>query len=135
MGNCITRKEEDQKTEQPREAKKVDKTSAGGSANVQSVKTVENRTKKTVRFRLGEEDANNAGGDSKETKSGVVRIRLVLTQNELSQILNGELKHSCAEQLLNMVKSRSTRVSPDGSIDADRNENWLPALESIPEDQ
>ena len=99
------------------------------------MKTVENRTKKTVRFRLGEEDANNAGGDSKETKSGVVRIRLVLTQNELSQILNGELKHSCAEQLLNMVKSRSTRVSPDGSIDADRNENWMPALESIPEDQ
>ncbi|KAL3509754.1 hypothetical protein ACH5RR_029155 [Cinchona calisaya] len=139
MGNCITKKAllaENQKIDQPREAKKQDmKTSAGRSSAFRSAKNVENKKEKSVSFMLHQEDANNTRGiNSRETKKGVVRIRLVLTQNELNQILNGELKHSSSEQLLNLIKSRSKRVSPDGSNDADKNKNWMPALESIPED-
>lgn len=141
MGNCIRRKAipaGNQKNEPTKAAKTVyNNNAAGQSSAFRAAKTVENRKEKKVRFSLRDEDhASNNGGEScKETKSGVVRIRLVLTLNELNQILNGELKHSSAEQLLNVIKSRSKRDTRGrSSSDLDRNGDWMPVLESIPED-
>ncbi|OMO75495.1 hypothetical protein CCACVL1_16156 [Corchorus capsularis] len=88
------------------------------------------KKKKMVRFKLNEENQ----GDS---KNGVVRIRLVVTQKELKQILScrKDLKqqNSSMEQLIKVMKLRGIRVSDDDHEDGFHG-GWRPALESIPEE-
>lgn len=92
--------------------------------------------KKTVRFRVDDEEERR--------KLGVVRIRLVVTREELRQILNGEESgpgYSSSEELLAAIKlgsRRSSRKRMDdqrfSSSDGDvKSRKWRPALESIPE--
>lgn len=83
-----------------------------------------------VRFKLG--DQNNV--DAK--KNGVVRFRIVVTQEELNQILNCK-KHSkyfFVEQLLNAKKVSSRRITQVRTASRDAGGGWKPVLESIPED-
>nr|GMC77106.1 uncharacterized protein LOC7462054 [Ipomoea batatas] len=92
-----------------------------------------------VRFRVDDEEERR--------KLGVVRIRLVVTREELRQILNGEESgpgYSSSEELLAAIKlgsrrrTTSSRIRMDdqrfSSSDGDvKSRKWRPALESIPE--
>ncbi|KAJ7948155.1 DUF4228 domain-containing protein [Quillaja saponaria] len=95
------------------------------------------RVKKMVGFKLQEDDDNGDGGRSQgDSKSGLVRIKVVVTQEELRKILNYKNDPQCSslEQLLGDIKLRGRRISKVG--DGDRGINtWKPALESIAEDQ
>lgn len=92
------------------------------------------KEKKVVRFSV-------EGEDKEEKRKGVVRIRLVVTKEELRQILNGESSaYSSSEELMSAIKlgSRSRRIrmddQPFSSSDGDiKSRKWKPALESIPE--
>ncbi|CAI9772742.1 unnamed protein product [Fraxinus pennsylvanica] len=67
-----------------------------------------------------------------EFKGKTVRIRVLLTQRELSQLLNGELQKSSSSssshQLLNALQLKGRRIAEAGLQD------WRPDLETIPED-
>ena len=83
--------------------------------------------KKTVRFRMHEgEDYGYSNA-----KCGAVRIRVLVTQRELIQILtNNESKHSSMEQLLSVVKTERRKICWVGTSDG----GWRPGLESILEE-
>ncbi|XP_050103640.1 uncharacterized protein LOC126583331 [Malus sylvestris] len=144
MGNCLRNnnkiasqdyeKHEAAKEAEPLEARK---TAMPLPSNLK-------QEKKSVRFNLQEDHQNSGkrvgGGDSKT--GGAVRIRLVVTQEELKQLLNykKDSNHSSLEELLNAVKSRGTRVSEINGTSSDdesisSGSCWRPTLESIPEDQ
>ncbi|KAL5573325.1 hypothetical protein UlMin_022922 [Ulmus minor] len=93
--------------------------------------------KKTVRFKLKDQDEEISGG--RDSKSRVVRIKLVVTQEELKQLLDHKdgSRHTGVEELLNVVKLRGRRVlevNQSGFGSEIFNGSWRPALESIPED-
>ncbi|KAG8498779.1 hypothetical protein CXB51_005211 [Gossypium anomalum] len=97
-------------------------------------KKTNNNKKKVVRFNLNEKNSgDDRSGKQGESKNGVVRIRLVVTQEELKQILSSkkDLRQSSMEQLIKAVKLRGVRVSEDGRTSDGA---WRPALESIPEE-
>ncbi|CAK9140939.1 unnamed protein product [Ilex paraguariensis] len=131
MGNCMMsgkilaqhEKEEPQKTAEVMELKG----SATSSTLLGSAPPIDGGKKKTVRFRLHEGDADDRKSYS-NTKGGVVRIRLVVTQTQLRHILNNESKYTSVEQLLGAIKLRSRRISQA------RINGWKPVLDSIPED-
>ncbi|KAF5726448.1 hypothetical protein HS088_TW22G00126 [Tripterygium wilfordii] len=95
------------------------------------------KKKKMVRFKLQEQGSCVDEGGHGQSKDGAVRIRVLLTKEELKQILNCKqgFKDSSLEQFLNVMKLRK-RI---GILEARRsdggfNGNWRPTLESIPED-
>lgn len=68
------------------------------------------------------------------TKSGAVRIRVLVTQQELKQLINNN-GGSSLEELLCALRLRSRcSVSLEGWKEDNGNGNWRPDLESIPED-
>lgn len=118
--------EEIDKQEPPKELVKASFTT---TSHVKDVR----RNKNRVRLRLQE-------GNS-ETNSGVVRIKLVVTQEELKQILSYKSRSgsnfSSAEQLLSEMKiMRGRSVSEVDKSDHGTivHGSWRPTLESIPED-
>ncbi|XWS64109.1 hypothetical protein CRYUN_Cryun06bG0158700 [Craigia yunnanensis] len=145
MGNCLTSNkilaENDQDEPQGcsqeeviKETGKVMASNLEGAAEVAD--GVEIKKKKVVRFKLNEEN-NVDRGKQGESKNGVVRVRLVVTQKELKQILSSrkDLKHSSMEQLIRVMKLRGTRISEAGRTSDDGFHGpWRPALESIPEE-
>ncbi|XP_026452062.1 uncharacterized protein LOC113352461 [Papaver somniferum] len=112
-----------------------------------------NHQKNVVKLNFG---GINDDDDLKKGSSGVrnvVRVRIIMTQEELSQILrynnqrdnglHGDLSkeytttasHSI-EQLLNVMKTGKVKVvSKVRRKSETTNCNWKPHLESIPEDQ
>ncbi|XP_015881109.1 uncharacterized protein LOC107417068 [Ziziphus jujuba] len=129
------------------------------------VKEAAKRRKKTVSFRLHEEEEeededeiHENGGGVKENpnnndngkgdpKSGVVRIKVVLTRQELKQLVmgsempkdnnnNSQPHISCVEELLNVIKSRGRMVSEikEGRPGIKNDGSWRPSLESIAEE-
>uniref|UniRef100_A0A5B7A6T3 Uncharacterized protein n=1 Tax=Davidia involucrata TaxID=16924 RepID=A0A5B7A6T3_DAVIN len=136
MGNCITTNiivDQNEKEEPRREAESIKETRSVTSSELGSARPANGGKKKMVRFKLCKEDGvgRESHGDS---KSGVVRIRVVVTRRELNQILNNESNYSSVEQLLSAMKLRSRKVSQVRINDGGMNGNWRPALESIPED-
>ncbi|XP_010276079.1 PREDICTED: uncharacterized protein LOC104610919 [Nelumbo nucifera] len=81
-------------------------------------------------------DEESKGDAAKSRSNGVVRLKLVVTQQELNQLLSykKECKHFSAEQLLNLLKLRSRRRIALVRVRDDDNSAWRPSLESIPED-
>lgn len=145
MGNCLTSNkilaQNDDQDEpqgccsQPEATGKVTEAaevSDGVKNNITETKT---KKKKVVRFKLNEEN-NVDRAKQGESKSGVVRIRLVVTQKELKQILSSrkDLKDSSMEQLIRVMKLRGTRIC-EADDDDGFHGAWRPALESIPEEQ
>ncbi|XVF85663.1 hypothetical protein PTKIN_Ptkin17bG0134400 [Pterospermum kingtungense] len=136
MGNCLTSNNKIQaENDQDEAIKETGKVITGleGAAEVADgvmTKKKKKQKKKIVRFKLDEENYVD-GGKQGETKNGVVRIRVVVSQEELRQILSSrkDLKQSSMEELVRVMKLRGTRVSEDGFHGA-----WRPALESIPEE-
>lgn len=111
---------------------KVEDKPAAGSALARP-KTEEARIaargKKVVRFQLREDEISGGGG-------GVLRIKVVVSQKELKQILKDrESNSSTLEELLAELKMKGRTIS-DARADKEEDENgsWRPALESIPED-
>lgn len=88
------------------------------------------RKRKLVKFKLREEDKKENG-----STGGGMRIRVVVTKEELKQILsqrNKDLKLSCVEQLAKAVRLREMMRIHEAV--GSSNGSWKPALESIPED-
>lgn len=79
---------------------------------------------------------------NEEEKRRVVRIKVVVTREELEQIMNSNkgdnyLKESSVEKLVAAMKLRGTRIYEVGTDDNNygrSSSSWRPALESIPED-
>ncbi|KAK8655762.1 hypothetical protein V6N13_108329 [Hibiscus sabdariffa] len=103
---------------------------------------VNSKKKKVARFKLsGETGGDDGSGKQGESKNGVVRIRLVVTLEELKQIIMSageDLKQPSMEQMMRVLKLRGVRVSEDGTT-GDGGEfrgdgGWRPELESIPEE-
>ena len=78
------------------------------------------RRKESIRFKAKENG-----------RSGAVRIKVVVTQEELKRILSYEKdsQKTTLEQLLSAMKLRGR-----GKYEGDTN-TWRPSLESIPEDR
>ncbi|KDP25835.1 hypothetical protein JCGZ_22865 [Jatropha curcas] len=80
-------------------------------------------------------NVNNINGSTCFGGGGLgegVKIRLVVTKEELKQILNlkKEMNYSSVEQLLEILRLSSRRRRyKSGMV----NENWKPSLDSIPE--
>ncbi|KAF3967453.1 hypothetical protein CMV_008551 [Castanea mollissima] len=140
MGNCLSNKSLAQEEEVPKEAEVVEQTKPSTASKLEPVKLVDGdqkkKKKKVVRFKLQEDDINVGTSSEGDSRSGVVRIRVVVTQKELKQILdcNEGLKYSSVEQLVNALKLRGRKISEVRTSDEGINSNWRPALESIPED-
>ncbi|KAG9454045.1 hypothetical protein H6P81_006949 [Aristolochia fimbriata] len=83
--------------------------------------------KKAVSFKVGDGTVNVANNGGLKT-TNVVRLRIMVTPQELNQILKDN-KHGSIEQLVEMIKR-------DGRVVARVNSGrgWKPVLESIPED-
>lgn len=140
MGNCLISNnkvsaQDHDKHESDKEAEAIQHT----------ITPIMSSKKKTVRFKLQEDEDDSSrviknGTHDDESNSGVVRIRLVVTQQELKQLLNYKndsvSNRSSVEQLLSALKSRSgRRISADQIGTSTTDESWRPVLESIPEDQ
>ncbi|KAK7257538.1 hypothetical protein RIF29_31579 [Crotalaria pallida] len=97
------------------------------------------KKKKKVRFNIQNDDDDDRGschGNSRS--SGVVRIKVVMTQKELKRMLlscKKDEQHTTTslEQLLSVVKLRGGRISEVCEFNGGMN-SWRPALQSIPED-
>ncbi|XVE91752.1 hypothetical protein REPUB_Repub01dG0038400 [Reevesia pubescens] len=155
MGNCFTSNKILAQTDQDepqgcgsqadqviKETGKVMDSSLEGAAEVADDGVKIKKKKKVVRFKLNEEN-NVDRGKQGESKNGVVRIRVVVTQKELKQILSSrkDLKQSSMEQLIRVMKLRGSRVishkagrTSDDDDDGCFHGGWRPALESIPEE-
>ncbi|KAJ9176905.1 hypothetical protein P3X46_012169 [Hevea brasiliensis] len=104
---------------------------AGRSFPTQGRQVESSEKRKMVRFKLRDEDKKDNGGGC--GGGGGMRIRVVVTKEELKQILshkNKDFKFSSMEQLARVVRLREMRIHEAEGI----NGSWKPALESIPED-
>lgn len=102
--------------------------------------------KKNVRFKLCEKDGINdieSNGMNKKSSGRVVRIRVVVTQSQLSQILKESSKYSSSsssssvEQLLStaiMLRNRKISEARTSDGGGGGNGKWKPALDSIQEE-
>ncbi|KAK4369417.1 hypothetical protein RND71_013209 [Anisodus tanguticus] len=102
-----------------------------------------NKRRKSVRFRVVNDDDDDDEEGKEIMKKGVVRIRVVVTQEELKQILNGQLDYSSKDDFLRKIKSENRvrrirrcrkRLLQDGFFEKmSSSTSWKPVLESIPE--
>lgn len=90
---------------------------------------------KRVRFRLDDRARDKCGArEDKDGLDGVVRIRVVMTKEELKRILSGSDRYDDLLSALRL-RSRSVVISYGSGDDNGIGGNcWRPALESIPED-
>nr|ACU16518.1 unknown [Glycine max] len=124
MWNCCLRN---------KQVSSQDKNEEGGK-KVEETKTISRGMKKKVRFK--KEDGE--GGHHGDSTSGPVRIRLVVTKEELKRVLRdrneNDPQHTSLEELLSDMVLRDKRV-----FEVEKNaggiNSWRPALESIPEDR
>ncbi|KAG4981147.1 hypothetical protein JHK82_034395 [Glycine max] len=97
------------------------------------IKTISCGMKKKVRLKTEDGEGSHHG----DSASGPVRIRLVVTKEELKRMLRNrnenDPQHTSLEQLLSDMVLRDKRVFEvekyGGSVNS-----WRPGLESIPED-
>ncbi|XP_021907412.1 uncharacterized protein LOC110821774 [Carica papaya] len=144
MGNCLTRNnrviaEDDDAHDHGHNKARHDKQET--ITEQQALTEAGGDEKKMVAFKLRQEE--NANGAS-IFDNGVVRVRIVMTREELKQILScsrkeEEQEESCTvERLLSELKrlrehekiSDGERTINEGFI----NGGWRPTLESIPEE-
>ncbi|XP_061336612.1 uncharacterized protein LOC133283727 [Gastrolobium bilobum] len=117
------------------EGKKVEKIKTSSSSSKLETARREDSMKKKVRFKI--QDDRGGEGSASNSTSDPVRIRLVVTKEELKRMLSyknvNDAQLTSLGQLLSDMKLREKTLSQieenDGSINS-----WRPALESIPED-
>ncbi|CAL0303952.1 unnamed protein product [Lupinus luteus] len=119
MGNCMRNNkisaqghENYERTVESCEKAKVDKIKGSSSSKIE-VPRVEKeqelkKKKKKVRFNIENDDEGDGN-----SRSGFVRIKVVMTQQELKRMLNykKDEQHIPLEQLLSAVKLRGGRIS------------------------
>ncbi|KAK7282141.1 hypothetical protein RIF29_10714 [Crotalaria pallida] len=108
-------------------------------------KQKEQGMKKKVRFDIqneydeGDDRSRGSCTCHADSRSGVVRIKVVMTQKELKRMLlsckKDEQHTTSLEQLLSAVMLRGGRISEVCEFNGGMNNSWRPALESIPEDR
>jgi len=124
MGNCIRKNQISSAQYENEEIKKVEKMKAPNSSRR------EDSMKKKVRFKI--QDGNSS-------TSGFMRIKLVVSKEELKRVLNNKniengVKNTSLEELLKDMKLKEKSVSRVEEIDDGVLDSWRPALDSIPED-
>ena len=142
MGNCLrNNKISSQNHENYDDAlvidAKVDKVKALSLSKMEETPRMEQSIKKKVRFKTQNYDSAYEGERGSDGNSRSVRIRVVMTQEELKRMLRFKDEHTSLEQLLHAVKLRGGKISEVGKFDDDQglNSSWKPSLDSIPEDQ
>ncbi|XP_010543499.1 PREDICTED: uncharacterized protein LOC104816397 [Tarenaya hassleriana] len=90
------------------------------------VKHQEEEAEEEEKERLREDDDHNKENDDKNVK--VVRVKIVVTKQELQKLLEGGSVHEMVNQALG---KQDSLVSND--LDECCNRGWKPALDSIPE--
>lgn len=120
------------KDENEKVSKRVEKMKTLSSTKLEKAKR-ENNMKKKVRFKI--QDGKGSDGNS---TSGFMRIRLVVSKEELKRVLSNKnvenaAKNTSLMELLNDMKLREKSVSKIEEIDGGLN-SWRPGLDSIPED-
>ncbi|KAK8488929.1 hypothetical protein V6N11_021207 [Hibiscus sabdariffa] len=146
MGNCLTSTKvvaqidhDEYDYEEPRHgsrrqepAKETAKVSDKDGADA-ALKKNKNK-KKVVRFKLDEGSNADSGRTRGESNNGVVRVKFVVSQKELEQILSSGKdlsKCSSMEELVRIMRSRAGNcVSSDQGFHG----AWRPALETVPEE-
>nr|XP_004517088.1 uncharacterized protein LOC101495778 [Cicer arietinum] len=134
MGNCLTNNkilaQDDDHENYNDQAAKVEKMKTSFSSKFEAPRKEKCMSKKKVRFEIqNDEDGDGRGSDG---NSRSVRIRVVMTQDELKRMLSckDENENTSLEQLLSVMKSRGGKICKHdlGLF------SWSPNLESIPED-
>lgn len=140
MGNCLIRNnqisaQDEKDDQQPREV--IEQMKTPPSSILEPEMPEESlKKKKIVRFKL-KEDEERSNGACGNSRSGIVRVRLVVTKEELQRILSCENdnQQTSLEQLLSSMKLRGSRICEVGEDDDGVINAWRPTLESIPEDR
>lgn len=137
MGNCLRNNKVSSQDHQENYdtqviGAKVEKVKAFPLSKLEAPR-VEQSTKK-VRFKMQNDNCEGEKGGHGNSRR--VRIRVVMTQEELKRMLKckDEAQHTSLEQLLNAVKLRGGRISEVGECE-ERMNSWKPSLDSIPEDR
>ncbi|AES67240.1 hypothetical protein MtrunA17_Chr2g0322651 [Medicago truncatula] len=130
MGNCIRKNQISSAQYENEEIKKVEKMKAPKSSRR------EDSLKKKVRFKIQD---GNKGNDGNSSTSGIMRIKLVVSKEELKRVLSNKniengVKNTSLEELLKDMKLKEKSVSRVEEIDDGGLDSWKPALDSIPED-
>ncbi|KAF9688293.1 hypothetical protein SADUNF_Sadunf02G0182500 [Salix dunnii] len=150
MGNCLASSKivsQNAKLEQQSEEDEVlikQAATSLASSRRESPKQAERGKAKMVRLGLDEGVKFGKDGEMGETttsKGGgtAVRIRVVVTREELKQILNfrKNIKNSSVEEIIGALRLRERRVDQVGTS-SDRgvilSSSWKPVLDSIPEE-
>eukprot|EP01018_Ginkgo_biloba_P022937 Gb_09596 [translate_table: standard] len=92
----------------------------------------ENKDLKATSLKMKKEEAVSSGN-----KNGVVRLKVVITKQELAELLSESLaKGASMEDLLVELKAKGAQTRVDSSAALARTSvcGWSPALDSIPED-
>ncbi|XP_045806014.1 uncharacterized protein LOC123899003 [Trifolium pratense] len=129
MGNCL--KKNQISSSQDHENEEITK-------RVEKMKKTrrEDNLKKKVRFKV--QDDNKSDYDGNSSTSGILRIRLVVSKEELKRVLSNKsiengVKNTTLEELLKDMKLKDKNVSKIEEVDGGLN-SWRPDLDSIPED-
>ncbi|KAK7263526.1 hypothetical protein RJT34_31117 [Clitoria ternatea] len=124
MGNCFTSNKILAHHHQSYAEPKVEHVIKASSSSKQSMKKVRFKSQNDI---IEEGDHRGSCG---------VRIRIVMTQEELKKMLSykDDAQHTSLEQLLGAFKLRGGGISEVGEYNEYIN-SWRPALESIPEDR
>lgn len=139
MGNCLTNNKvsaQDQ-YENFSEAKVEHMKKTSPSSKLEAGQCMKKKKKKKVRFNIQNDDEGDRGSHG-DSRSGTVRIRVVMTREELKRMLSckGDVsQHISLEQLLGTMKLRGGTISGVGDYDDGAINSWRPALDSIPEDR
>jgi len=135
MGNCLANNKilaQDDHENYSDEQAKVEKMKTSSSTKFEASPRKEKCMKKhkKVRFEIQNDEEVDRGSDG---NSRSVRIRVVMTQEELKKMLSSkdENDNTTLEQLLGIMKLRGGKICKrDLGVCS-----WRPALESIPEDR
>ncbi|CAJ1979048.1 unnamed protein product [Sphenostylis stenocarpa] len=144
MGNCLRNNkisaQDHENYDAPVAEAKVQKVKALPMLSKLELPRLEQSMKKKVKFMVqnGGTCEGERGCDGNYCRSGSVRIRVVMTQEELKRILRCKdeaQQQTSLEQLLHAVKLRGGRISEvGGEYDDEGMNSWKPSLDSIPED-
>ncbi|KAL3017557.1 hypothetical protein AAZX31_06G285400 [Glycine max] len=141
MGNClrnnkISSQDHENYAEAPVIDAKVEKVKALSLSKLEEAPRMDQQGMKKVRFKMQNDDNTYEGERGSKGNSRSVRIRVVMTQEELKRMMRCKDEHTSLEQLLHAVKLRGGKISEVGEFDDDQglNSSWKPSLDSIPED-
>ncbi|CAL0333922.1 unnamed protein product [Lupinus luteus] len=107
MGNCLRNDKISAQVESC-DVAKVEKVKASSMSKLKESVQKEQGMKKKVRFNIQNDDEEEGGdrGSDDNSRSGVVRIKVVMTQKELKRVLSckNEEHNTSLEQLLSALK-------------------------------